>query len=317
LRFHSPKPGSVDDQTLDLTNLGNDTLHVTSMELSGRHASQFSVFPPPGSTVPPPVAPATTASTRFTLRYTPAIGGSATAILTVHTDDPDPSRNPFIIPLTASCDGLRASRSGAPGSPFTFGPLRVENQTGLVVQSVSFRNAAAIALPHGIKLELRGVAAGVKVFSSSAGQAPGSVEVLYTNPIAVGETISFTLVYSDPLRRTSSAIQPLISAFALDDPVPQPGEMLGTLARLRSVRASSQGPLVEFDVVSGSTYVVEYSDDLKAWHAAVHRLMGSGSRMLWVDRGQPETQSRPAGTPQKPGGRYYRVKRLVASVPQN
>jgi len=57
--------------------------------------------------------------------------------------------------------------------------------------------------------------------------------------------------------------------------------------------------------------VVEYSDDGgTTWLSAVHRLSTGGTRMFWLDRGQPETKTKPTGVPNQAGGRYYRVKRL-------
>jgi len=80
---------------------------------------------------------------------------------------------------------------------------------------------------------------------------------------------------------------------------------------LLNARPTAQGTLLEWNSKPGATYVVEYSDDGgKTWFSAVHRLGTSGARFFWVDRGQPETQSKPMGTPNKPGGRYYRVKKL-------
>jgi hypothetical protein len=72
------------------------------------------------------------------------------------------------------------------------------------------------------------------------------------------------------------------------------------------VRDSVQGPLLEWNAVRGLTYVVEYSDNGGAsWSSAVHRLVG-GNRILWVDRGQPETVVKPVSK----AARAYRVKRL-------
>jgi hypothetical protein len=54
-------------------------------------------------------------------------------------------------------------------------------------------------------------------------------------------------------------------------------------------------------------YVVEYSTDGgTTWFSAVHRQQAIGTRMIWIDRGQPETQTRPISR----AARAYRVKKL-------
>jgi hypothetical protein len=139
----------------------------------------------------------------------------------------------------------------------------------------------------------------------------GTYEVIYSNPIATAEAITFDLVYFDPKRRTADAIHPVIRAEALLAPEPDSLVVPGTVVPLRSARATPQGPFLEWTSVPKTTYVVEYSNDAgTTWFSAVHRLSTTTTRMFWVDRGQPETKTKPVGVPNKPGGRLYRVKKL-------
>ena len=74
-----------------------------------------------------------------------------------------------------------------------------------------------------------------------------------------------------------------------------------------SLRDTANGPLVEWVTKKGSVYVVEYSDDNGGtWYSAVHRLSATGTRLMWVDRGQPETWTKPLNK----AARRYLVKRL-------
>ena len=83
--------------------------------------------------------------------------------------------------------------------------------------------------------------------------------------------------------------------------------LLCTLVPVLGVRDTVNGPLVEWNSKPGAMYVVEYSDDRgSTWFSAVHRLTRNSTRISWVDRGQPETYTKPANK----AARSYRVKRL-------
>jgi hypothetical protein len=147
----------------------------------------------------------------------------------------------------------------------------------------------------------------VTVNSSSAGELPGTVEVIYSRSIASGASAAFFLTYVDPKRQTSAAIQPGITAHALLEPESQPEPVAGTEVALKSVADSAAGPVLQWGTQSGAVYVVEYSEDQGAtWYSAVHRLLGNGALMSWIDRGQPETHAKPANRTV----RSYRVKQL-------
>jgi len=175
----------------------------------------------------------------------------------------------------------------------------------LVVQRFGFYNDTGDPF-KGLRLVLSNLASGVTIYSSSAGKVPGTLEVLYTKAIAPNDDITFYLVYHDPKRRATASIQPVIKAQALEEAVPTPGPVTGTNVPLLRVQKLAQGPALEWNSKAGSTYVVEYSDDAgKTWSSAVHRLTSRGTRLFWIDRGQPETFSAPIV-----GTRSYRVKRL-------
>ena len=270
--------------------------------IEGPDADQFLVT----GTLPASIALNDTSP--FTLSVTPTRLGLLNATLKIYSNDPG---SPFVLPLTGVGKlKIAATKPGVPHSPFTYAPLRIDRSTGLLLQKISFTNTTGVAL-NGLRLVLSKVAAGIAVYSSSLGTLPGTLEVLYTNAIAANETISFDLVYSDPKRRTADSINPTITAESLEAPVPSPGPVTGILVPVLSTHSTAQGPMLEWNAKPGATYVVEYSDDSgTSWFSAVHRLGTGGTRMFWVDRGQPETQTKPTGMPNQPGGRFYRVKKL-------
>ena len=300
--FGTRQLGSVRDHRIQLSNTGNLPLTITSLSIEGPDADQFQVL----GTVPGSLA--VNASGPLTLRFAPTRIGSMQATLTIASNDP--ATPVYTLELAGSGGfSLAATKRGDIGSSFTYAPLRVERATGLMLQTVSFTNITGIPLP-GLKLILSKVAPGVRVYSSSQGKVPGTYEVIYSNPIGAGETISFDLVYADPQRRTAEAMNPVSKAEALLVPEPDFPSLAGTLAPLLRVLVTPPGPLLEWNAVPRATYVVEYSDDGgQTWFSAVHRLSTSGRRMIWIDRGQPETKTKPLGVPNKKGGRSYRIRK--------
>ncbi len=230
------------------------------------------------------------------------------AVLKIYSNS---AQSPFVLPLKGTGNfELTATKPSIANSPFTYAPLRLDRSTGLMLQKITFTNTSGVLL-NGLRLVLSKVASGVQVYSSSAGKTPATLEVIYSNVIKANETISFDLVYFDPKRRTADSMNPVIKAEALMEQEPDSPPVAGTEVALRSVRATSQGPWLEWNSVSRANYVVEYSDDGGAkWLSAVHRLSTGGTRMFWIDRGQPETKTVPVGVPNKAGGRFYRVKKL-------
>ncbi|MDB6075161.1 MAG: hypothetical protein JWO89_2801, partial [Verrucomicrobiaceae bacterium] len=108
-----------------------------------------------------------------------------------------------------------------------------------MLQRLTFKNTTGWRL-DGLRLSLARLPAGISLYSSSDGTTPGTLEVLYTAPIAPaggpvifslpaqgepqrGPLISFDLVYFDPYRRSAASIQPMITVSPLDETVTNPG----------------------------------------------------------------------------------------------
>jgi len=71
----------------------------------------------------------------------------------------------------------------------------------------------------------------------------------------------------------------------------------------RGVMLPNQTFLLEFSTVAGRTYYVQYSSDLANWQTAQQPMTGNGSRLQWIDNGQPKTASAPAESAR----RFYRL----------
>ena len=301
--FRSMALGDHLEKSLAAVNIGTLPLHITSIRIAGADADQFSVVPTSISAI------ATDASSPFIVRFTPRRVGPLQAQLNMVSDDPAAPT----LSLKLSGTGVfyaTATKPNVANSPFIYSPLRLDRQTGLLLQKITFTNTTGVLL-NGLRLLLSKVAPGVQVYSSSAGTAPGTFEVIYSNAIKPNETISFDLVYFDPRRRTAESMNPVIKAEALLEPEPDSLPVKGTAVPLLRARSTPQGPTLEWNSAPAKTYVVEYSDNGgTTWLSAVHRLNARGTRMFWLDRGQPETKTKPVGVPNLVGGRYYRVKRL-------
>jgi hypothetical protein len=301
-RFQATSLGRSRDHQLRLCNFGTVTVSNLAVSIAGPDADSFVVS---GSL--PPSIKASEQST-FALIFSPVHLGPLNATLRVSSDSSD---SPYLLPLRGvGILDLTATKPTGSDSSFSYAPLRMDRQTGLMLQTIRFTNTTGVTL-SGLRLTLSKVGIGVQVYSSSAGKVPGTLEVIYSNAINANETISFDLVYFDPRRRTAESMNPVIKAEALLEPEPDSLPVKGTVVPLLRARSRPQGPTLEWNSAAGKTYVVEYSDDGgTTWLSAVHRLSTGGTRMFWLDRGQPETKTKSTGVPNQVGGRYYRVKRL-------
>ena len=303
LVFPAVQLGQASSSVLTLSNAGTLPLALSSITITGPDADQFRLF------APVPASLAMDDEKALAVQFQPKRVGTLTAQL--HIASNDPASPDFVLNLqgTATYE-IAAEKAGAPGAIFTYAPLRLDRSTGLLLHKITFTNTTGFSL-NGLRLILSKVASGVQVYSSNAGEVPGTFEVIYSSAIKANETITFDLVYFDPKRRTAESMNPVIKAEALLELEPDSLPVTGTIVPLLRARSTPQGPTLEWNSAAGKTYVVEYSDDGgTTWLSAVHRLSTGGTRMFWLDRGQPETKTKPTGVPNQVGGRYYRVKRL-------
>ena len=295
--FQSMELGGYRDVELSVINVGSLPLQIATIQIDGRDADQFSIDERAI------VSLAMGISAPMTIRFSPTRVGSLEAQVKITSNDPETPV--FIIGLSgAGTFSLDATKPSVANSALTYSPPVTDSATGLLLQKLTFVNRTGLTL-NGLRLFISNLAAGVTVRSSSAGDVAGTVEVLYGKSIAPGETVTMTLSYADPKRRVG--LQPSIRAESLAELEPRSGPVTGTLVPLLNVRDTTNGPFLEWTAMRGAVDVVEYSDDSgNTWFSAVHRLTTTGTRMIWVDRGQPETYTRPANK----AARQYRVRRM-------
>jgi hypothetical protein len=83
-----------------------------------------------------------------------------------------------------------------------------------------------------------------------------------------------------------------------------PFEPGGTaLGFVRQVPLADDLFLVEFSTTLGRRYYVQYSSDMTNWKTALPAVMGTGSRVQWIDNGPPKTESLPSSE----SSRFYRI----------
>lgn len=284
-----------------LENNGTAVLTDVRAVIEGPDADQFSVLLTQVTNI------AVGGKSAFAIRCHPTRGGLLNAVLKIHSNAPD---SPFVLPLKAAANvEITAIKAGGAASDFTYGPLRMDRQTGLMLQQIRFTNMMGGGL-YGLRLFLSKLAAGVIVYSSSSSTRPGTVEVFYSKSIAAEETVTFDLVYYDPKRRALDSIIPVITADAVLDPIPASPLVAGKLVPVSRISITPQGPRLDWISKPKSTYIVEYSDDSGiVWQSAIHQLQAGANRMSWIDRGQPETMTKPVLNPGNLSTqRQYRVK---------
>ena len=296
-------------KAIDFTvlNAGVQALNGVNFSLSGRDASLFSIE---SDSTPSALDFAT--PHRFKVRITPTSPGLKLATLTISSTSP--GVQPYTIPLRCEVVGRhKAVPASKTPSPLTVGPIHEERQTGLMVQTVTYFNDSSIPLPNGLEFVITKFPRGVWVLGSHAPYVvnvvadpnpPTTLYLNYTAPIAPHGTIDFTLCYSDAYRRLNASTQPTISAVPLLGKMPALSAIPGpTIAPLRVINIP-QGRMVEWNALARGVYGINYSDNGVDWYSASTQLYAANARrMLWIDRGQPETQSRSTT-------RLYRIKKL-------
>jgi hypothetical protein len=133
-----------------------------------------------------------------------------------------------------------------------------------------------------------------------SGLSNGIPYVQTQTAVPPGGFVDLIIEYFSPLR---IAPNPVLQA----ELVPASGvtnELLGTMQRIdRAVVLSDRSFMVEFLTLSNRVYAIQYSPDLIRWNSAKPPVQGDGSRVQWIDNGEPKTDGAPASQP----ARYYRV----------
>jgi hypothetical protein len=140
---------------------------------------------------------------------------------------------------------------------------------------------------------------GVFVFNGS-GTNDGTPYVQSNLPMPPGGSVDLTIEYSVP---DFQAPNPTLAA-QIVQPIGEASVPSGVLIPVsRALRMANGDFLLEFASLSGRTYFVQYSGDMKNWKTALPSVTGTGSRVQWLDNGPPRTESLPTSM----ACRFYRV----------
>ncbi len=210
---------------------------------------------------------------QFTARATDNLGATGTSTpVTVHVID----RLPLTI-ITA---------------------MHLNPQTGLFEQTVRVTNPT-YSTADAIRVYAYGLTNGATLYNASGSTTNGIPYVQSHAPVAAGSYVDFVIEYYVPSR---IAPNPTLIAELVE---PQSiANAIGIGQHIeRGIVLPDKTFLIEFLSLSNRLYYIQYTTNLTIWQTAIPAITGNGSRVQWIDNGQPKTESSPATLP----ARYYRL----------
>jgi hypothetical protein len=175
-------------------------------------------------------------------------------------------------------------------------------QTGLFYQTVLVSNPTAApfaALRLWVELDASSLARGVQVWNAT-GRSNDVPYLSYNTSLAPGQSVNLQVEYYVPDRRPFPSPSFRTEVTAAGPSGEPPGTVLGFV---RQVPLPGGLFLVEFSTIAGWWYFVQYSGDMTDWKTALPAVVGTGSRVQWIDNGPPKTESLPSSA----SSRFYRV----------
>jgi len=182
------------------------------------------------------------------------------------------------------------------------GSLTFDPQTGLFYQPMTVSNSSSSTL-SGLRftvLNLAGLAANnntVYLVSATGTNASGLPYVNYAGSLPANSSTPFTLAYYSTSRQAPIGVNVLVETVSITAPT----NYSGSLVSVQPPFARPDGKMAfEFKTVAAQTYAIQYSSDLITWKQAQGLVTGTGTALIWVDAGPPDTEA-------STGSRYYRV----------
>ena len=195
--------------------------------------------------------------------------------------------------LLPTGDFLQAQMDGRKNKMyrFTLGSVAVTPQTrrpifnratGFHEQTLDITNNRSADLT-GFRLLMSNITPGVHLWNASTAVAyPNQPVVEYLKPLAKGESITMTLQFTGGTRLAPRFHSTMVGS-----------ETVSAGAILKIERNPGKVSLV-FASLPGSRYAPDYSDDNGlTWKTAAKAILAAGTRTAWVDKGKPQTTSRP------------------------
>jgi hypothetical protein len=207
----------------------------------------------------------------------------------------------------AATDNMGARGTSAPVTitvvaelPLTvISAIHLDLQTGLFMETVRVFNTTSSST-NAVRIYIGNLDANTTVHNAS-GTLQGMPYVQSQSVVPAGGYVDMVIEYANPFRVTPN---PTLHAVLV---VPTTGG--GTVAIGagqhidRGVMLNNGTFLVEFLTTSNRLYYVQYSSDLMTWKNAEPAIVGTGTRIQWIDNGQPKTDSLPSTQ----AARFYRV----------
>jgi VCBS repeat-containing protein len=177
------------------------------------------------------------------------------------------------------------------------GPMILNRQTGLFEQTVRVINPTPVAF-GAVAVIISNLTSGTRVYNAS-GQTNGLPFVQYNSLVAAGDGVDLTLEYyaTNRVQPNPTLLAELVSPSPPLDPAGQ------QLAIDRALMLTNGTFLIDFSTLSNRTYYIQYSADMQSWNTAFPGILGTGSRLQWIDNGPPKTGSHPGSQP----NRSYRL----------
>jgi hypothetical protein len=175
--------------------------------------------------------------------------------------------------------------------------MQFDPQTGLFEQTVRVTNPTYSTL-DAVRVSVYGLTNGATVYNLS-GTANGVQYVQSSGPLAAGGYVDFIIEYYVPSRVTPNPTLVALPATPLSR-----GSAVGAAQHVdRIVLLPDRTVLIEFTSITNRIYSILYGSDLGTWETAVPSITGNGTRIQWIDNGQPKTESSPATASR----RFYRL----------
>jgi len=183
------------------------------------------------------------------------------------------------------------------------GAATFDRQTGLFYEPMVVSNFSSSTTISGLRftvLNLASLAAAnntVYLVSATGTNASGLPFVDYAGSLPPNSSTPFTLGYYSTSRQAPIGVNVLVEAVS----VTAPTNSSGTLVSAQAPFTRPDGKMAfEFKTVAAKNYAIQYSSDLINWKQAQGLVTGTGTALIWVDAGPPDTEA-------SADSRYYRV----------
>ena len=175
--------------------------------------------------------------------------------------------------------------------------MRFNPQTGLFEQTVRVYNPTTSVL-NAVRVYAYGLTNNSVVWNPS-GTTNGTAYVQSAASVPPGSYVDFVIEYYVPSRIAPNPT--LIAELVPPQTIPNAAGAGHPIER--GILLPDRSFMIEFSSVSNRIYYIQYSSNLIQWKTAQPSIVGNGTRIQWIDNGQPKTESSPASTDK----RFYRL----------